>query len=71
MVGLGISQICIILVGRVIKGLGLNSLSSSNIMDELINCVLYLSSLQKERDLDGQVITFHSHRTTEVVDNQH
>ena len=59
MVGLGISQICIILVGRVIKGLGLNSLSSSNIileraiyMDELMNCVLYLSGVQKKRDLD-------------------
>ena len=40
-------------------------------MDELMNCVLYLSGVQKKRDLDWKVITFHSHRTTEVVDKQH
>ena len=65
MVGLRISQICIILVGRVIKGLGLNSLSSSNIileraiyMDELMNCVLYLSGVQKKRDTAATIWSF-------------
>ena len=40
-------------------------------MDELINCVLYFSGAQKKRYWDSKVITFHSYRTTGVVDNQH
>ena len=37
----------------------------------LINCVLYFSGAQKKRNWDWKVITFHSYRTTGVVDNQH
>ena len=33
--------------------------------------MFYILAVSKKRDIDWKLITFHSHRTTEVVDNQH